>query len=126
MSHPSYHYPDWQNLHWGSFTNQFKDFIRKHPEAKVEDLEDFAAYIGKNPAEFNPTTKKRAAFYTNLILPKKKADSDSEGSSSDSGEEGGALLHPVNHTRSMKKAFGGKREKEVPTHPLDHLTFRSA
>ena len=132
MSHPSYNYPDWQNLHWSSFTNQFKDFIRKHPDAKVSDLEEFAAYIGKNPTEFNPTTKKRAAFYTNLILPRKRSDSDSGSSSdSDSGSsssDSGALVMPINRTRTLKRTFNevvGERKKEVPTHPLDHLTFRS-
>lgn len=111
-----------ENIRWGSFTKQFKRFIREHPEAKVEDLEDFAKYIAKNPTEFNPTTKKRAAFYTNLILPRKRSDSSSS-SSSDSGKEGGAALYPIAYNKELKDAFKGGAFRNLPTNPnpLDHL-----
>jgi hypothetical protein len=58
---------DWEDIKWGTFTNQFEAFKRQHPSNTVKDLNDFAKHIVANPKHFKETTKKRARFYLNVL-----------------------------------------------------------
>jgi hypothetical protein len=59
---------DFEDMKWGSFTEQFNAFKRQHPKTSLRDLKDFAEYVLRNPRGFKERTKKRAQFYTNVIL----------------------------------------------------------
>jgi hypothetical protein len=61
---------DFEDLKWGSFTEQFKAYNRQHPTKKMKDLEHFAITILKNPKKYHKTTEQRAKFYLNIILKK--------------------------------------------------------
>jgi len=74
--------PDFQDLNWGSLTNQFKAFKSSHPN--INTLEKFAKYIIGNKDEFQEKTIKRANFYLNVILKGKGLDSSSSSSSDSS------------------------------------------
>lgn len=58
---------DFDDIKWGSFTEQFKRFKQQHPKSKVEDLEDFARMIISNPEDYAKRTIKRARFYKNVL-----------------------------------------------------------
>jgi len=58
---------DFEDIKWGTFTNQFEAFKRQHPSNTVKDLNDFAKHIVANPKHFKETTKKRARFYLNVL-----------------------------------------------------------
>jgi hypothetical protein len=62
---------DWEDLKWGSFTNQFHRFQQEHPDSDIHDLADFARMILKNPEDYRKTTKNRARFYLNCLLKQK-------------------------------------------------------
>lgn len=62
---------DFDNLKWGSFTNQFDRYNATHKKSPLKDLESFAKMILKDPKKFSTTTTKRARFYLNVLLPKK-------------------------------------------------------
>lgn len=57
--------PDFEHMHWGSFTKQFKAYQRKNPS--IKSLDEFARHILANPSQFQATTKKRAGFYLHVI-----------------------------------------------------------
>ncbi len=62
---------DFDNIKWGSFTNQFDRYNATHKKSPLKDLESFAKMILKDPKKFSTTTTKRARFYLNVLLPKK-------------------------------------------------------
>lgn len=62
---------DWEDMKWGSFTKQFEEYKRQHPNSKIDDLEHFAESILANPSDYKKTTLKRARFYLNVIAKKK-------------------------------------------------------
>ncbi len=62
---------DFDDIKWGSFTEQFNRFRNKHKKTSIKDLEDFAKMLLKDPKKYNKTTIKRARFYLNVLLPKK-------------------------------------------------------
>ena len=71
---------DWEDIKWGSFTNQFKVWKVRHPEyTHINSLEDFAEMIVGAPQVFKPITVKRARFYLNVLKPQDRAQ-DLEGS----------------------------------------------
>jgi hypothetical protein len=61
---------DFEDLKWGSFTEQFNAYNRQHKK-KFKDLMEFAQHIRANKGDFQPKTKKRADFYVNVISKKK-------------------------------------------------------
>ena len=63
---------DWEDIKWGSFTAQFKRYKQQHKYSKMKDLKQFAKYILKNKKRFHSRTEKRANFYINVILKRKK------------------------------------------------------
>jgi len=65
---------DFTKIKWGSFTKKYNSYIRKHPHKKsiLPDLKHFAEYVNKHPKNFNKKTHKRALFYKNFILRKRK------------------------------------------------------
>lgn len=62
---------DWEDIKWGSFTKQFEEYKRQHPNSKIDDLEHFAESILANPADFQKSTLKKARFYINVLSKKK-------------------------------------------------------
>jgi hypothetical protein len=62
---------DWEDIKWGSFTKQFEEYKRQHPNSKIDDLEHFANSILANPSDYRKSTIKRARFYLNVLLKKK-------------------------------------------------------
>ena len=65
---PKDNYPDWEDLKWGSFTEQFKRYNSTH--TPLPDLESFAKMILANPSNYHQKTLRRARFYQNVILKK--------------------------------------------------------
>lgn len=65
---PKENYPDWEDLKWGSFTEQFKRYNSTH--TPLPDLESFAKMILANPSKYHQKTLRRARFYQNVILKK--------------------------------------------------------
>ena len=63
---------DWDDIKWGSFTSQFNRYRSTHPSTRINTLEKFAKYIIKNKKKFHTTTFRRANFYINIILRRKK------------------------------------------------------
>ena len=63
---------DWDNIKWGSFTAQFNRYRSTHPRTRHNTLEKFARYIIKNKKKFTLRTFRRANFYVNVILGRKK------------------------------------------------------
>lgn len=61
---------DWEDMKWGSFTEQLQQFNRTHKK-QMKDLKGLAEHVRANPSKFQPKTKKRADFYINVILKKK-------------------------------------------------------
>ena len=58
---------DFDDIKWGSFTKQFKEYNRNAKE-KVKDLSAFARMILDAPEDkFSNTTRKRANFYLNVL-----------------------------------------------------------
>ena len=80
----------WEDIKWGSFTEQFKRYKQEHPNSKIDDLEEFAHYIltEHHTHKFQPRTLKRARFYLNVILKKKSQ-------------------HSIDMPRKSKHAHGG-------------------
>lgn len=62
---------DWEDIKWGSFSKQFKEYNRT-AKKPLKDLEKFANMIMKTPEKFKPRTLKRARFYLNVLLKKQK------------------------------------------------------
>lgn len=62
---------DFDDIKWGSFTEQFNRFRKKHKKSPIKDLEQFAKMLIENKEKYNKTTIKRARFYLNVLLPKK-------------------------------------------------------
>ena len=62
---------DWEDIKWGSFTKQFEEYKRQHPNSKIDDLEHFAESILANPEDYKKSTLKRARFYINVLSKKK-------------------------------------------------------
>jgi hypothetical protein len=58
---------DFEDIKWGSFTEQFKRFKQQHPKSKIHDLGDFADMILHNPEDYAKRTIKRARFYKNVL-----------------------------------------------------------
>jgi len=73
---------DWEDIKWGSFTNQYKVWKIRHPEyTHINSLDDFARMILEAPQAFKPITLKRARFYLNVLKPQHRPqDLDLEGS----------------------------------------------
>ena len=71
---------NFNKIHWGSFTKQFKNRKNKN----IKNLKSFSNYIIKHPNEFNSKTLKRANFYIHVIRHNKfkggmiKGDIDEE------------------------------------------------
>jgi len=61
---------DFEDMNWGSLTEQMKAYNSQHK--KDYDLESFAKMIVANPSNFQQRTLRRARFYINVLLPKKK------------------------------------------------------
>ena len=61
---------DFEDMNWGSLTEQMKAYNSQHK--KNYDLESFARMIVANPSNFQQRTLRRARFYINVLLPKKK------------------------------------------------------
>lgn len=69
---------DFDDIKWGSFTEQFNRFRKKHKKSSIKDLEQFAKMLIENKEKYHKTTIKRARFYLNVLLPKKnKISTDS-------------------------------------------------
>ena len=62
---------DFEDMNWGSLTEQMKAYNSQHK--KSLDLERFARMIVAKPSDFQKRTLKRARFYLNVLLPKKKS-----------------------------------------------------
>tara|TARA_R110002073_G_scaffold6140_1_gene37093 strand:+ start:504 stop:2480 length:1977 start_codon:yes stop_codon:yes gene_type:complete len=62
---------DFDDMKWGSFTEQFNRFRQKHKKSPIKDLEQFAKMLIDNKDKYHKTTIKRARFYLNVLLPKK-------------------------------------------------------
>jgi len=58
---------DFEDINWGSLTEQMNA-----SHSKDFDLEGFARMIIADPSKFQKRTLKRARFYINVLLPKKK------------------------------------------------------
>jgi hypothetical protein len=58
---------DFEDIKWGSFTEQFKRFKQQHPSSRIHDLGDFANMIIANPSSYAKRTVKRARFYKNVL-----------------------------------------------------------
>ena len=70
---------DWEDIKWGSFSNQFKVWKLRHPEyTHINTLDDFATMILQAPQAFKPITIKRARFYQNVLKPQDRPE-DLEG-----------------------------------------------
>ena len=63
---------DWDDIKWGSFTAQFARYRSTHPHTRINTLEKFAKYIIKNKKKFTLKTFRRANFYINIVLRKRK------------------------------------------------------
>lgn len=61
---------DWEDMKWGSFTEQLQQYNRTHKK-QMKDLKELAEHVRANPSKFQPKTKKRADFYINVISKKK-------------------------------------------------------
>jgi len=62
---------DFEDMKWGSFTEQFDRFRHDHPDVNVHSLKDFAEKILADPEHYKETTLRRAQFYLNVILKNK-------------------------------------------------------
>ena len=65
---------NFSKIKWGSFTKKYNSYIKRNPRKKTNlpDLKHFAQYVNKHPKQFNKKTHKRALFYKNVILRKRK------------------------------------------------------
>lgn len=59
---------DFEDLKWGSFTEQFNAYKRQYPKTNIKDLDEFASFVLAHPTKFKERTKKRARFYKNIIM----------------------------------------------------------
>jgi len=64
---------DWDDIKWGSFTEQLKQYNKRHKNKFTGDkaLCDFADMILSNKSKYSTTTKRRASFYLNVLAKKK-------------------------------------------------------
>jgi len=64
---------DWDDIKWGSFTEQLKQYNKRHNNRFTGDkaLCDFAEMILSNKSKYSTTTKRRASFYLNVLAKKK-------------------------------------------------------
>ena len=52
---------DWNDIHWGAFTKQWRRSRRQH---KTPDtLDEFAHIVMTNPGKFQSITRQRTQFY---------------------------------------------------------------
>jgi len=58
---------DFEDIKWGSFTEQFKRFKQQHPSSNIKDLLGFANMILHSPSSYAKRTVKRARFYKNVL-----------------------------------------------------------
>jgi hypothetical protein len=61
---------DFEDIKWGSFTEQLNAY--NSGKSKKLSLEDFAKMIIKDPSKYKAKTLKRARFYLNVLIKKKK------------------------------------------------------
>lgn len=61
---------DFEDIKWGSFTEQLNAY--NSGKSKKLSLEDFAKMILKDPSKYKAKTLKRARFYLNVLIKKKK------------------------------------------------------
>ena len=64
---------DWDDIKWGSFTEQLKQYNKRHKNKFTGDkaLCDFADMTLSNKSKYSTTTKRRASFYLNVLAKKK-------------------------------------------------------
>tara|TARA_R100001460_G_scaffold4042_2_gene11778 strand:- start:6020 stop:6550 length:531 start_codon:yes stop_codon:yes gene_type:complete len=64
---------DWDDIKWGSFTQQLKRYNETHDNKFEGDkaLCRFAEMIMQNKSKFSTTTQRRASFYLNVLAKKK-------------------------------------------------------
>tara|TARA_R110000751_G_scaffold7427_3_gene30377 strand:+ start:8826 stop:10985 length:2160 start_codon:yes stop_codon:yes gene_type:complete len=68
---------DFDDIKWGTFTQQFKRFKEEHKNSPIKDLEDFAEMIVKNKEDYQKKTLKRARFYLNVLTKKNNISGNS-------------------------------------------------
>jgi hypothetical protein len=61
---------DFEDIKWGSFTEQLNAY--NSGKSKKLSLENFAKMILKDPSKYKAKTLKRARFYLNVLIKKKK------------------------------------------------------
>jgi hypothetical protein len=76
---------DWDNIKWGSFTEQFQRFKELYHNTDITDLEQFAKFILRDPKKYQKKTVRRARFYVN-VLKKKSHKTDIDESHPKSAE----------------------------------------
>ena len=66
---------DWDDIKWGSFTEQLKRYNATHKKKFLGDkaLCNFADMIIKNKSKYSTKTQRRASFYLNVLAKKKCA-----------------------------------------------------
>jgi hypothetical protein len=118
---------DWDDMKWGSFTEQFKRYKEQHPNTDIEDLGEFAKRIVHNPKEYKGKTLKRARFYLNVISKKIKSPDNNimprrrkqrSHSESDEEMEGGVigLARPMPVSNAVMRPLGSDPRTWSP-HP---------
>ena len=77
---------NFQDIKWGSLTEQFNNYKKHHKG--IKSLDEFADHILSNPNDFNSRTRKRANFYEKVIKGKgiEEGESDSDTSSESSSD----------------------------------------
>jgi hypothetical protein len=69
---------DFSKIKWGAFTKMLEEYRKRHPRTRIKTLEQFAHLIlreagrGKPNPKFDLTARRRALFYLNVILKRKK------------------------------------------------------
>lgn len=65
---------DWDDIKWGSFTEQLKRYNQMNPDAPIEGekaLCKFAEMILSDKSKYSTKTRRRANFYLNVLAKKK-------------------------------------------------------
>lgn len=70
LSPPQKRTIDFSKIRWGSFTQELKDWNAYGKKPHFKDLKSFAKYILEHKEKFDTTTRRRAQFYTNIIVGK--------------------------------------------------------
>ena len=63
---------DWDNVKWGTFTEQFKRYNSSHKSNPMKNLHQFATMIKKNAKKYTKRTLQRANFYLNVLYKGRK------------------------------------------------------